>query len=143
MIRIVGPDDWAEWRDLRLAALRDAPSAFTATLADWHDAPERRWRDRLANSFNVVADLDGRAVGMATGFPRDGEVELGTLWVAPHARGRGVGEALVRAVLSWAQDRRVTLRVADHNTAAEALYRRLGFTGYGRLEYQTESRPPI
>lgn len=138
MIRPVTPDDWREWRDLRLAALRDAPHAFSATLADWEDAPEARWRARLEGTYNVIADLD-EPVGMATGFPRDGHVELGTMWVAPPARGRGVGEALVRAVLAWAGGNRVTLQVAEGNTAAVALYRRLGFTGAGRLEYPTES----
>jgi ribosomal protein S18 acetylase RimI-like enzyme len=141
MIRIVGPGDWAEWRDLRLAALRDAPGAFSASLADWADAPEQRWRDRLDGTFNAVADLGGHAVGMVTGFPRDDAVELGTLWVAPHARGRGVGEALVRTVLGWAATRRVTLQVDDGNTAARALYRRIGFAGDRRLEYQTKSPP--
>ena len=138
MIRVVGPDDWAEWRDLRLAALREAPEAFGATLADWANAPEERWRARLEGTFNVVADL-GEPVGMATGFPHDGEVELGTLWVAPPARGRGVGDALVRAIVCWADPRQVVLQVADGNTAAQALYRRLGFTGTGRLKYQPES----
>lgn len=141
-VRVVGPDDWREWRNLRLAALRDAPGAFSATLADWQDAPEARWRARLESTYNVIAEVDGTPAGMATGFPRDGHVELGTLWVAPHARGRGIGAALVRAILAWAGSSLVTLQVADDNTAARALYRRLGFTGEGRLEYQTKSPPP-
>ncbi|MFJ1766072.1 GNAT family N-acetyltransferase [Amycolatopsis sp. NPDC088138] len=132
-VRVVGPDDWREWRDLRLAALRDAPRTFSATLDDWADAPEERWRQRLRGTHNLVADLDGVPSGMATGFPRDAAVELGTMWVAPHARGRGVGDALVRAVLDWAGSRRVTLRVAEGNTFAAALYRRHGFTGTGPL----------
>lgn len=138
-VRVVTPDDWREWRTLRLEALRDAPYAFSATLADWQDAPEERWRARLEGTYNVVAELDGEPAGMATGFPRDNAVELGTMWVAPHARGRGAGEALVRAILGWAGAKPVTLRVADGNVAAQALYRRLGFTGEGRLEYQTKS----
>ncbi|SEF28504.1 Ribosomal protein S18 acetylase RimI [Amycolatopsis pretoriensis] len=126
MIREAVPDDWAEWRDLRLAALRDAPDAFSATLTDWLDAPEQRWRDRLDGTFNVFADLDGRAAGMATGFPRADAVELGTLWVAPHARGRGIGESLVRAIMTWAEPKPVTLQVAEDNHHAVRLYRRLG-----------------
>ncbi|MGW4521014.1 GNAT family N-acetyltransferase [Amycolatopsis sp. NPDC004378] len=138
-VRVVSPDDWREWRDLRLQALRDAPHAFSATLDDWLGAPEERWRERLRGSHNVIADFAGGPVGMATGFPDEGTVELGTMWVAPPARGRGVGEALVRAIVDWAAPRKVTLRVADGNTAALALYRRLGFTGDGRLEHRAES----
>jgi ribosomal protein S18 acetylase RimI-like enzyme len=140
VIRIVTPDDWREWRDLRLEALREAPQAFSATLADWENAPEERWRQRLRGTHDLIADLDDRPAGMVTGFPRGDTVELGTLWVAPHARGRGVGDALVRAVLDWAGHRTVTLRVAEANTAATALYRRHGFEGTGRLEHQTKTR---
>jgi GNAT superfamily N-acetyltransferase len=133
VIRVVTPDDWREWRDLRLAALRDAPQAFSATLADWETAPEERWQQRLHGTHNLIADLGGTPAGMVTGFPRGDTVELGTMWVAPHARGRGAGDALVRAVLAWAGSRRVTLRVGEGNTFAAALYRRHGFTGTGTL----------
>jgi ribosomal protein S18 acetylase RimI-like enzyme len=126
VIRVVTPADWLEWRHLRLAALRDAPHAFGATLADWANAPGERWRQRLRGSHNLIADLDGTSAGMVTGFPLDDCVELGTLWVAPHARGRGVGDALVRAIVAWAGDRRVILRVAEDNAFAIALYRRHG-----------------
>lgn len=57
VIRVATPDDWREWRTLRLAALRDAPDA---SLADWADAPEERWRARLEGSHNVLADLGVR-----------------------------------------------------------------------------------
>jgi hypothetical protein len=59
--RALTSEEWRTWRELRLAALRDAPEAFDATLADWQGAgdTELRWRLRLeAVSANVVADLD-------------------------------------------------------------------------------------
>lgn len=58
-VRAVGVDDWATWRELRLAALADAPDAFGATLREWRDADEARWRDRLAaGALHLVADVD-------------------------------------------------------------------------------------
>ncbi|WP_326945266.1 GNAT family N-acetyltransferase [Amycolatopsis sp. NBC_01307] len=54
-------------------------------------------------------------------------------------RGRGGSNALVRAVLDWAGPRRVTLRVADGNTAAAALYRRHGFTGAGPIWFSART----
>lgn len=127
-VRAVGVDDWATWRELRLAALADAPHAFTSTLGEWQDADEQRWRDRVAVGVNLVADLDDKPVGMISGFDNpDGSAELGTLWVTPDARGRGVGEALIDALLAWAGERTVRLEVVTTNTPALDLYRRNGF----------------
>jgi GNAT superfamily N-acetyltransferase len=133
-LRTVGAEGWREWRELRLAALREAPYAFGSTLAEWQDAPEERWRQRLEVPHNLVADLDGVPAGMASGTAPDeyGTVELISLWVTPSWRGHGVGDALVAGILSWAKavgSGRVELNVADGNTAAAALYRRHGFSG--------------
>ena len=69
-VRLLGPDDWAAWRELRLAALAEAPDAFGARLTDWQGERDReqRWRDRLTGrAHNVIAALDGRSAGMASG----------------------------------------------------------------------------
>ncbi len=136
-MRVLTPDDWPLWRDLRLAALAEAPDAFGSSLADWTDAPEQRWRDRLAlpGSHNLAAILDCRPAGMASGLPgQDGVAELISMWVAPHARGHGVGDALVAAVVAWAAANgaaAVELNVVETNAAATALYERHGFAVTG------------
>jgi len=137
-VRRLSPDDWAIWRILRLAALAEAPYAFGSQLADWQGEGDRqdRWRSRLSipGSYNVVAMLDDQPVGMASGVPTayDGVVELISMWVAPTARGRGVGDALVREVERWGRyvgARVLRLAVAEGNRAASGLYQRNGF-GY-------------
>ncbi|WP_406860523.1 GNAT family N-acetyltransferase [Streptomyces sp. HUAS MG47] len=58
------------------------------------------------------------------------------LAVAPHARGRGVGRALLRAACDEARRqgaRRITLRVLGHNAPARALYEAEGFAVEGVL----------
>jgi ribosomal protein S18 acetylase RimI-like enzyme len=63
-----------------------------------------------------------------------GSVELLSMWVAPFARGRGVGESLVTAVIEWARQERssrVDLAVYESNERALALYRRCGFVDAG------------
>jgi ribosomal protein S18 acetylase RimI-like enzyme len=140
-VRVLRPDDWAMWRELRLAALADAPGAFGSRLSDWQGDGDReqRWRARLdiPGSFNVVAVLAGQPAGMASGVPAaDGAAELISMWVRPAARGRGVGDRLVGAVEQWAQQARagvLRLAVIPGNPAALALYQRNGFTLTGEL----------
>ncbi|MFJ4767638.1 GNAT family N-acetyltransferase [Streptomyces uncialis] len=133
-LRVLTVADWPLWRDARLAALTEAPHAFKSRLSDWHHGGEELWRARFASpaSCNIVALLDGRTVGMATGLPWDGGgCELRSVWVSPGARGSGVGDGLIEAVGTWARrSGAVTLKLAvlPHNGAAFALYQRNGFT---------------
>jgi ribosomal protein S18 acetylase RimI-like enzyme len=133
-LRVLTANDWMIWRELRLAALAEAPHAFGSQLEDWQGASEGRWRARLdiPGSHNVVAMIDGKAVGMASGVPteEDAVVELISMWVCPAARGRGVGDLLVQAVQQWAggvKARVMRLAVAQGNDMAFALYRRNHF----------------
>lgn len=136
-VRQVTADDWAVWRDVRLAALADAPYAFNSRLADWNDGGEERWRARLTlpGSYNLVAFADGRPVGVVRGVPHDdGSSELHSMWVSPEVRGRGVGDRLMSAVEEWATRSGYTtlkLAVFPDNAAAIALYLRHGYVDAG------------
>jgi ribosomal protein S18 acetylase RimI-like enzyme len=148
-LRSLSPDGWRVWRTMRLAALAESPGAFGSRLADWLGDGDRedRWRGRLsiAGSRNVVAALRGEPSGMASGVPspparearpprEPGAVELISLWVAPSARGHGVGDALIEDIAVWAAGLRspaVWLSVREDNAPAIALYRRRGFQATG------------
>ena len=47
MIVDVTPEDWAEFREIRLRALADAPDAFGTTLTGGLEQTESAWRSRL------------------------------------------------------------------------------------------------
>ncbi|MCU1474777.1 GNAT family N-acetyltransferase [Amnibacterium sp.] len=133
-VRRIGEDDWRDWRSLRLAALATDPAAFGSTLADWTgpNDVEARWRARLADSpFPVLLDLDGRPVGMIAAMLEDDVVEVVSLWVDPSARGRGVGEVAIAAIVDFAAGRDVLLSVRTDNGPAVRLYRRSGFVDEG------------
>jgi ribosomal protein S18 acetylase RimI-like enzyme len=134
VIEEVVPDDWLRWKALRLQALADAPDAFSSMYATWQNADEARWRARLRDvAYNVVAMDDGVPVGMSSGVDSD-PVELISLWVAPIVRGKGAGDALVRAIVAWAAPRATRLNVYPDNAYAIALYRRNGFVERGVVE---------
>lgn len=137
-LRALTPEDWPLFRELRLAALAEAPYAFGSTLAAWQGEGDReeRWRSRLGipGALDLVALVDGEPAAMATGVPEDGHAELISMWVGPKARGRGVGARLIAEIEGWAARRGfATLRLAvmPHNTHAIALYERVGFTDTG------------
>ncbi len=142
-LEAVGPDGWARWREVRLAALTDAPQAFSSRLEEWEGAAEERWRARLAGvALNLLA-LDGdRTVGMVSATAADpgGVVELLSTWVDPGSRSQGVGDLLLAGVIGWATGRgadRVILSVLDGNGPAAGLYHRHGF----RETWRGEDRP--
>ncbi|MGW2253884.1 N-acetyltransferase family protein [Kitasatospora sp. NPDC001660] len=142
-LRILSSDDWPVFRELRLAALAEAPYAFGSTLADWQGAGdhEARWRSRLEipGALDLVAVLDGRPVAMATGVPSDEDptvAELISMWVGPEARGQGVGDRLIAEIAGWATTqghRTLKLSVMPGNDAAMALYRRNAFADTDEL----------
>ena len=125
-------------RDVRLRALRDAPSAFGSSYEREAAFGPAEWAQRAATAVFVAIE-DERALGMAGGFVDDrGSTILWGMWVDPAARGRGLAEPLVEGVVAWARSTgapQLELTVTDRAPAAAALYARLGFVPTG------ETRP--
>ncbi len=139
-IRPLTEGDWALLRDVRLAALRDAPSAFGSTHAHEAAFDASTWRERAARPGRFVAVDGDEPVGLAAGLAFDelpaDERHLVSMWVAPRARGQGVGGLLVSAVVSWARSEgaaRLSLCVVVDNQPARAVYSRAGFVPTGDI----------
>lgn len=141
----VGPDQWRLFREVRLAALEDAPSAFWTTAAVAGSMTEVEWRRRLADSACFAALAAGRPVGLAAGIDEEpGVAELISMWVDPSWRGRGVADQLMTAVTGWAAGEglaRLQLWVAMGNDAAERLYTRHRFVRTGRVQAMHPDEP--
>ena len=79
-IHTVQRRDWREYREIRLAALRDAPSAFASTWQEEASLTASQWTERAQRSEDgdtltivITADDAGRWVGLAGGYrPGDG-----------------------------------------------------------------------
>jgi GNAT superfamily N-acetyltransferase len=138
-IKRLTTDDWRDYRDVRLAALADAPWAFGGTLEREQRFSERDFRSRLETRAMFAARNQDQLVGLIGGLQLedDGALLLISMWVHPEVRGQGVGDLLVRAVLDWAQDhayREVRLWVAEGNAPAERLYARNEFARTGKSQ---------
>ena len=145
-VRPVTPEDSVALRELRLEALRLHPIALTSDLAEAEARPAESWSELCARAGGgggevvFVADSGGGALaGMAGVFTMKTPklAHVGTVWgvyVRDDFRGRGVGDALVRACIQWARAKGlVTLRlsVVERNEAAVRCYERCGFVRQG------------
>jgi predicted GNAT family N-acyltransferase len=132
-------------------------------LLDWSAAVTRAWPLRLAVfvreqqvpeelerdewdalSLHALAiDAGGRAVGTGRLLP-DGHI--GRMAVAPEARGRGIGSALLRALIDEAARRGHAEAVLNAQVTAMPFYARHGFVARGEpfmeagIEHRTMAR---
>jgi ribosomal protein S18 acetylase RimI-like enzyme len=162
VVRRLGMDDAAAWWALRLRGLRDHPGAFGSDYElEKERLPEdvrRLFAERNSSPEAVVLgafDAGGAEAGAGVaasvgagvlvgcvGCARDQgpkERHRSLIWgmyVAPEARGRGVGRALVEEAVAmarrWPGVEVVRLTVAAANETARALYRACGFIAWGR-----------
>jgi len=88
----------------------------------------------LPSAFGLIAFADDRPLGFILAQCAAGESEIINLAVAPVERRQGIGGALVAKAMARARvegARTMFLEVADDNTAARALYDRIGFVQVG------------
>ena len=130
-IRTLTTDEWALLRDTRFASLRDAPEAFTSTVAREEGYPPEAWQLRTGTS--AIAFAAGQPVGIAGWHRPDGgtDTELVGMWVHPHHRGTGIALAIVEHVIAATPGEDVILYVLPTNDRAQALYRKAGFVPDG------------
>jgi len=143
-VRRVRPEEWRVYRQVRLAALAEAPYAFRSTLERERAFEESVWRQRLgsATAATFLAWKDGEPTGAATGKVDDpddeyavpGAWQLVGMWVDPRARGLGVADVLVEAVAGHARAEgaaSLVLWVTELNGRAGSFYERMGFVRTG------------
>jgi ribosomal protein S18 acetylase RimI-like enzyme len=138
-IRLLTPGEATLYREIRLEGLKQAPDAFASTF-EREDAMPLSWFEERIVKGNVFAVfVDGTLMGVAGYWPQEGikECHKALLWgmyLRPDARGLGLGERLIEAIVAHASARveQLQLGVADGNEAALRLYRKTGFSEYGR-----------
>lgn len=133
-VRPLGEEDWQQYRDTRLTALRESPEAFAATVADEEAYDEDFWRLRMTRSARLLAERDGSPLGIVSlgrgSDERPTTSELFGLWVSPEARGSGVATELVRAGANMAREQgqtQLTYWVGSDNGRAVAFASGFGF----------------
>src|SRR5262245_52250497 len=138
-VRRVTSPDWLVLRDLRLRALRGDPLSFGSTYereAAFSDGDWKRWaaEDALGDEMaTFIADRQQQPIGIV-GAHRDESqpmlFHVSAMWVAPEARGEGLGRRLLSHVEAWIRScggQVVQLNVTTTAVAARRLYETAGF----------------
>ncbi len=135
---------------MSVGELRPATAADLRVVASWIDSAAAcelwaGWRVTFPIALDTLArdigldESNGFALIEAVGLVGFGQLvakpagrgHLGRLIVDPRRRGQGLGAKLAQGLIAAARARGVTrcsLNVSPHNTAAAALYAKLGFT---------------
>ncbi len=138
------PADVAAYRALMLEAYEQAPEAFTTTAAEREAEPLSWWIKRIGSADGLATAFgawhDERLVGTvaleysAKPRTRHAALVLG-MYVKSQARGKGVGQALLRAAIAAASARTgmscLNLTLTEGNAPALRLYGSLGFVAWG------------
>jgi RimJ/RimL family protein N-acetyltransferase len=142
-VRTLEAGDVAAFRTLRLAALRECPTAFSSSYEEECDIPLEHSAKRMAPDRDhvIFGAFAGEELVATTGLARERPRKLthkAVIWgvyVAPAFRQRGIGRVLLQRALTYAAElpglRRVSLGVNAANPAAIALYKSLGFEPFG------------
>ena len=135
-------------------AEREVVSAHEGLLvSEPEELSEENFRERIATLADgrgkyLIAEVEAQPVAHASLWPMGLKnvshvLRLDMCVHMGHWR-RGYGEVLLRALLTWAYSapaaRKIELLVRSENTAAVALYRKVGFTEEGRLRGRVRLR---
>jgi RimJ/RimL family protein N-acetyltransferase len=134
-IRRLSPDDWADFRHIRLTALQTDPRVFSSTYAAAAARSEEEWRDYLAKEGIVVFGLYAadEMIGMTGVTVSAEDPAQGSLWgsfLRPAWRGRGLSGLFYKARIGWAREAGLSRLVVSHragNEASRRANRRHGF----------------
>jgi len=145
-IRTLSLTDWAIYKSIRLASLADSPDSFGSTYEREALHPDSEWQSRLEptgrakNALPLIAEYDGVPVGLSWGLihePDSGVAHIYQMWVAPEARGNGIGKLFLDRIAVWATTKNcdsLALTVTTTNDAAVGLYLSSGFVPSGQVE---------
>ncbi len=142
-IEVVTPDMWRRQRDLRLAALAQAPEQFGSTLAREQEFSDDTWRERASRPSTLLASVDGRDVAIAGVYLHDDTWQVNAMWIEPEHRGRGIADALLagcEVLVRQAGASRMQLWVFEDNPAGLGAYTRAGFELTGTRDHVRDGR---
>ncbi len=144
IVRQLTAADAAQWRELRLQALQDAPTAFSSSYEDEVSRTTEQIAERIATggsntvyfgAFEGDVLIGSVIYNRNTGIKTRHRAMLVAMYTAPEARGKGIGKALVNALIEYTHTqeglRQIILAVTVGNDIARQMYSNAGFVNWG------------
>lgn len=128
------------YKKVRLAALRDAPYAFSSTYESALNRSDEIWREHAdstalgSDRVTFIAFSGDVPVGIMALYQLEDQADVGELlqvWVAPEHRCTGLARDLMDAVFAWAGTNnflRILAGVTSSNVGAVKFYTKYGFS---------------
>jgi phosphinothricin acetyltransferase len=136
-VRPLLPSDWPAVASIFAEGIATGLATFEQSVPSWEE-----WDTQHLADHRFVAELDGEVVGWIALVPYSSRavyrgVGEDSVYVSAQSRGRGVGRALLAALIESTRDGGFwTLQagILPENTASLELHRRLGFREVGVRE---------
>lgn len=142
--RLQAANDLEVFREIRIESTREAPESFRATEDEMRAEPVETFRHQLSDAEGgptfIGAFEGGTLVGVAALFLEKSKklshkATVGSVFVTPASRSKGIGRALMVELFRIAKlDRelkQLNLTVNTKNKTAVRLYESLGFSIFG------------
>ncbi len=133
------PEEWKQYRDLRLRALKEEPQAYCSTYEKNAKRPDEFWQQRIEDTINkdiqwlIFAKLNDALVGMVGAFAEEqpDTAHVIAVYVSPEARGKGISKMLMKELLTRIKTnnniKKIIVDVNSEQEAALNLYKNSGF----------------
>src|SRR5262245_40780495 len=153
-IRALASNEIDLHRTVRLGALQDAPDSFGETFFEVAAKPMAYWEELTrsvtepAQNVMFLACMEDDVLGCVYGLvnrTRTDHGRVGGMGVSRASRRRGIGHALLEAVIAWSRRRAfkgLGLWAPAHSPAALALYTKAGFRETG-LRQRMPTHPDL
>ncbi len=139
MIKKLGKNNWRQWKEIRLEALKKSPDSFLSSFEEEDKTPDDMWAKQLENSLKFGYFINDEIVGccgllIEKAAKISHTATLSSMYVKDDFRGSSVGLALVNFVKDYAKENHIKhlyLGCNAQNLGAVKLYKKCGFKVYG------------
>ncbi|MFB5192162.1 GNAT family N-acetyltransferase [Alicyclobacillus fastidiosus] len=144
-IRLLDDLDAPVYKEVRLRALKNDPGSFGSTYEQEATRPLENFAERIRHTkdqFTLGCFDDSNTLVGIVNFARENRLKTAHkgniygMYIEPQFRGRGLGKALLLALIERATKEyegleQIHLTVVSNNDLAKRLYASLGFEVYG------------